>query len=104
MKSPKPLAHTKKTAATILEVGLTKINELIVAGALPTVNIGGCVRIPADALERLAREGDGVPLKRGFNVHEAARVSAMNRAKRALEEAAKTEAGSGEAACTREDA
>jgi hypothetical protein len=89
MSDVKKLAHNKKIAGAMLDVGPTKLNELIVSGVLRTVLIGGCVRIPDEELVRLAQEGDGRPLRRGFNVCEAARASVEARQKqRAQREAA----------------
>lgn len=62
MSDAKKLAHSKKSAGAILDVGPTKLNELIASGVLRTVLIGGCVRIPDEELVRLAQEGDGRPL------------------------------------------
>ena len=90
MSDVKKLAHNKKSAGAALGVGPTKLNELIASGVLRTVLIGGCVRIPDEELVRLALEGDGRPLRRGFNVHEAARASVEARRKQRTEREAST--------------
>ncbi len=51
---------TPSEAAAALGIGRSKIYELLQAGTLPSVRIGACRRIPAEALRALVaalREG-----------------------------------------------
>jgi hypothetical protein len=80
-QNPK-LTLNKKSAATRLDIGLTALNALITSGRLRTIHLAGRVLIPVEALEALAKDGDGLPLRRGYNAAEAGRKSAENRAKR----------------------
>ena len=49
-------------AAAVLGVGRSKIYALIAAGMLPTVRLGGSLRIPARSLQRWVEESvDGRP-------------------------------------------
>ncbi len=73
------LTQTKKQAAELLGIGLTGLNELIQSGKLRTVPLGGRVLIPTEALEALAREGDGQPIRRGWNAAIAGMASAKAR-------------------------
>jgi hypothetical protein len=98
MNNPRKLLHNKTSAREVLDVGATKLNELIAAGLLETVSVGGCVRITDESLQKLAKNGDGIPLTRGWNVIQAARASALARQKRRAEREA------AEAASTHEEA
>lgn len=46
-----PLLLTANEAAEALAVGRSKIYELIMSGKLESVRIGGCRRIPREALD-----------------------------------------------------
>ncbi len=45
-------------AAAMLSISKSKIYELLADGRVRSVRIGGCLRIPRAALERLAEAGD----------------------------------------------
>jgi excisionase family DNA binding protein len=45
-----PLLLTANEAAEALAIGRSKVYELIMSGELESVRIGGCRRVPADAL------------------------------------------------------
>jgi excisionase family DNA binding protein len=51
----KPLVTDKRGAAEALAVSTKTVDRLIADGKLTSVKIRGQVRIPIDALERLAR-------------------------------------------------
>jgi hypothetical protein len=55
-----PLAVKQKTAAALLECGLTKVWELVCAGKLEVIYIGKDKRIKVESLRRLIAEG-GAP-------------------------------------------
>lgn len=38
--------------AEVVGVGRSKVYELIAAGEIPSVRLGGCVRVPVSALEK----------------------------------------------------
>lgn len=86
------LTLSKKSAASRLDIGMTALNALISSGRLRTIHLAGRVLIPADALEALAKDGDGAPLRRGYNAAEAARKSVENRRKRWGKDAARADA------------
>ena len=44
------LLLTSTEAAHALGIGRSKVNELMQTGQLPSVHIGACRRVPADAL------------------------------------------------------
>jgi excisionase family DNA binding protein len=50
------LLYTPEQAADVLAVGRTTIYDLMSKGALPSVRIGRCRRIPAGALEGFVAE------------------------------------------------
>ena len=52
----KPLFLKPMEAAALIRAGRSKIYELIGSGELPSVRIGGMLRIPIAALEKLARK------------------------------------------------
>lgn len=52
----KPLFIRPADAAKRLSVSLRKTYELIAEGALPSVKIGASIRIPLEAIERMAHE------------------------------------------------
>ncbi len=45
-----PLLLTANEAAEAIAIGRSKVYELIMSGELESVRIGGCRRVPADAL------------------------------------------------------
>jgi excisionase family DNA binding protein len=47
---PDRLTYRVNEAAEVLGISRAKTYELIGAGEIPTVRIGGCVRVPVDAL------------------------------------------------------
>jgi excisionase family DNA binding protein len=47
-----PLLLTPEEAASALAIGRTKVYELLATGALRSVQIGACRRVPAQALQR----------------------------------------------------
>jgi excisionase family DNA binding protein len=49
---PGPLLLTPEEAATVLRIGRTRLYELLAAGDLPSVKLGGSRRIAVAALER----------------------------------------------------
>ena len=50
MRPKEPMLLTLKETAVVLRVGRSKLYELIAAGKLRSVKIGGCRRISATAL------------------------------------------------------
>lgn len=47
-----PLLLTANEAAQALSIGRSKVYELIMSGELESVRIGGCRRVPVDALRQ----------------------------------------------------
>ena len=50
------LLCTPEEAARALRVGRNKVYELMGSGALPSVKLGRCRRVPVDALRRFVTE------------------------------------------------
>lgn len=65
------LLLTPREAAHVLGIGRTKLFELLASGALDSVQIGNCRRVPRDAVEdflarlRTERSIVGVGVRRG---------------------------------------
>lgn len=58
------LLLTAKEAADVLGIGRSKVYELIMSGELESVRIGGCRRVPVEALRDFVNElryGRGSP-------------------------------------------
>ena len=51
------LAYSLKEAAAALSVGIPKLQRAISHGVLPHNRIGTSIRIPAEVVQRIAREG-----------------------------------------------
>jgi len=56
MDKQKPLFVRPREAAAMIGAGRSKIYELIASGEIPSVRIGGMLRVPVAALEKLARD------------------------------------------------
>ena len=54
---PEPLALTPKQAQAALNIGETKLYELLKSGALKRIKIGNATRIPFADIKRVAAEG-----------------------------------------------
>jgi excisionase family DNA binding protein len=52
-------------AAEILSIGRSRVYELLRDGTLPTVRLGGSIRIPAEALRRWVEEQRGTGERAG---------------------------------------
>ena len=55
--APAPLCVRPREAAEMLDVSRSFIYELIAAGVLDSVKIGGARRVSVKSIERVAREG-----------------------------------------------
>jgi excisionase family DNA binding protein len=53
------LAVKPARAAILLDMSRSKIYELVAAGVLPSIRLGGGIRIPIQALRRLIEAGSG---------------------------------------------
>jgi excisionase family DNA binding protein len=56
MDTLKPLFVRPVEAARLLGVSRSKLYELVRAGAIPSRKFGSSIRIPLEALERMAQE------------------------------------------------
>ena len=56
MDKQKPLFVRPREAATLIGAGRSKIYEMIQTGEIPSCRIGGMLRVPVAALEKLARD------------------------------------------------
>ena len=63
------IAYRVAEAADVLGISRAKTYQLIAAGVLPSIRLGGCLRVPAEALQqcidrqlaaRTATSGDAV--------------------------------------------
>jgi excisionase family DNA binding protein len=74
-----PILLTPAEAARALGIGRSKLYELLQTGALESVHIGACRRIPADALADLVkrlRDGEDLqPLRLGRPQASRSRIS-----------------------------
>ena len=52
----KPLAVKPHYVASVLQMSRSKVYELIAQGIIPSVRIGGMIRVPHDALEKLVAD------------------------------------------------
>jgi prophage regulatory protein len=50
------LLLTAREVAEMLGLGRTKTYELIAGGQIPSVRVGGCVRVPVEGLKEWLRE------------------------------------------------
>lgn len=57
----KPLFVRPSEAAAMISVGRSRIYELIASGTVPSKRIGGTLRVPTEALERLVKEAMNLP-------------------------------------------
>ena len=57
-----PLLLSVNEAARVLQIGRSKLYELLAAGELPVVRIGRSVRIPTAALEQWVQRRTSAPL------------------------------------------
>jgi excisionase family DNA binding protein len=55
------LLLTTLEAATVLGISRSKLYELLASGQLPSVRIGACRRVPADAVHSFVAELQGRP-------------------------------------------
>ncbi len=53
------LLYRPAEAAALLGIGRTKVYDLILSGALPSVQIGSARRVPADALTKFVASLQG---------------------------------------------
>jgi excisionase family DNA binding protein len=62
------LLLTPEQAADVLSIGRTKLYELLATGELTSIRLGGCRRIPADAIRQFVAElgTAGVPRVRDY--------------------------------------
>jgi excisionase family DNA binding protein len=58
METIRPLFVKPIEAAAMIGASRSKIYEMVSRGQIPSVRIGGLLRIPIAALERLAREAE----------------------------------------------
>jgi excisionase family DNA binding protein len=58
---PERLAYRVSEAAEVVGVSRSKMYELIAAGIVPAVRIGGSVRVPVEALKKWIAEQTAVP-------------------------------------------
>ena len=62
--SRKPLFVKPIEAAALIGASRSKLYELVSSGEIPSVRIGGLLRIPLAALERLAHDADSATAER----------------------------------------
>ncbi len=55
VRQPEPLLLRATEVASLLNLGRSKVYELMAAGELPVVRIGGIVRVPRSELETWIR-------------------------------------------------
>lgn len=72
-------AYTLKEACEALRCGRTKLYELIRAGDLKAVALGGKTLIPCDALERLIAELPLIAIQKGLNRRERSALDSKGR-------------------------
>ena len=53
MESLETLAVKPTQAADALNIGRSKVYELIADGTIPSIKVGGCIRVPVAALRAL---------------------------------------------------
>ena len=72
MDEPKRLLIRPLEAAAMLSVSRSKIYELLAKNLIPSVRVGGLIRVPRAALERLAANATEPEVGRALFFFEAA--------------------------------
>ncbi|MEJ0096397.1 MAG: helix-turn-helix domain-containing protein [Methylocella sp.] len=65
---PEPLVYTMQVATKLLQLSPNTLYIMRREGKLRTVTIAGRIRVPAEEIARLLREGDGSEVTRGDNM------------------------------------
>jgi excisionase family DNA binding protein len=78
------LAYSLQEAAAALSVGVTKLQRAISHDLIRSTKIGASIRIPADEVERIARDGlpdipAGYKRKTNGNTHRGRRAKTKRR-------------------------
>jgi excisionase family DNA binding protein len=69
---PDVLAYSAEDAALVLPLSVHKIYDMMRAGSMRTVTVGGKRMVTRAELERVLREGDGSSSRRGLHMRRRA--------------------------------